>query len=980
MEEKKIKKKFKAYFHDPVFKALILTERKGHEKVAEDIYNFLFPQKEEEEEFNEENIKKADHIASASDRLFLPTGKYLNLNFKKSSEIIHPFSSDKNQLYLKDLESINRDEYQKIVPFLLKAISKEENDEELFLLLWELYPEILNQVFKVENKVIENLPADTRFPDHSIWEHLSTTSAIATALPEPAFLIFSISPVQSFIMNAKKTRDFWLGSYMLSYLTWVAIDGVINSFGPDSIIFPDLHKQPLFLKERIKKIIDKKLNNENSKIDESVKKVIEKLQKKLENIDLKIPSMPNRFLSIVDYKEGRNLTSNIEDKLKGEIKNIGKKIIKFIEDKGVEIDDEFENTFKRQIKNFFNFSSVLVPWSLDKENTSNIKFEKVKEKIENIFGEEFFKDTFEFLTNIDKLKKYEYNVGVLYPILYDISERFSASQKSLRIIENNEAEKYHKCTLCGEREALHLKGEFGWDDLSNLWANISEKLEGIISPEEKLCGVCLTKRLFSKYFGIKERFPSTADVSTASFKIKVIEKDKNDNDKIKDILKEIIEKIESMKPVRERGDVMGLFEKFKEKIHRSDILRNFIMLNGELLYKNLYKKLTRKGEKEENIKRNFLNFSKEKAKEVMDLIKKLEDKINFKPSKYYAIIKFDGDRMGKILKGELNNQFFNSYHTEIQKKIEENDEYKDFVEIIKNNSLKRPMSPAIHRLISRALRNFSLKFVKEAVEKYGNGKVIYAGGDDVFALLPLERFFETINLLRAFYSGEVSKGNNEWKVNYGEGNGWIDKDENSYITLGKNATASLGAAIVHWEEPLSLAIKLADEAEKEAKNSGRNAFCIKFKRRSGEIRSSVFNWYYLYNDGKRYDFIRELVNWFFEKFRNEELSPNFIQTLKLEFSKLWDNKVKESKREKNTEITELFIEEFLMRLGRSLNKMSKEEKEEIMDELKEKLKILKDSEPSSSKLWRKISPFHSIKKFLHLIETIHFVSKEGESA
>ncbi len=972
-----IKKKFKGYFHDPVFKALIIEEGKGHEKVAEKIFSFIFPQTEDDEKFKDKEIEDSDHIASASDRLFLPKGKdYFNLSFKGEPQIIHPFSGEKKTLDLKDLIKYDRDDYQKSAVSLLSSINERGGDDNLFILLWELYGDILKKVFRAKNEVIDNLPADTRFPDHSIWEHLSTVSAIASALPKPSFLIFSISPVQSFITNSKKTRDFWLGSYILSYLTWKAIEKVISDFGPDSIVFPDLHKQPLFIKDFIEKILSEYEKDDNKK---ALNKVVEKLKSDIKDIDTSIPSIPNRFLAIIDYEKADSLLKEIENNVKEEIKKIGSYILNetFLNEDSI-IDDEFKELFKSQLNNYFNLRAVVVPWRLSKDNPQDLNFDKVKERIKEVFGEDFFKEFFDFLSNIESEKRYDYNIGTIYTVLYDIAERFSASLKPLNLIENNPPQRYHKCTLCGEREALHLKDAFGWNDLSNLWKEISEKSNGLISEGEKLCGVCLTKRLFSFYIedksSIKERFPSTADIATIPYKVKLIEKIKENNE-IKEKFRELHDEIMQIEPVREEGNLMVLYKKYQDEINRSDTIKNLINLNGELLYKETY------NEKKGEIK--FLNFDKEIAQNIEKLLSDMEEKVNSKPSHYYAVFKFDGDRMGKILKGALNREFKSLYHKNALTKIE--NEYPEFYALINDENIKRPLSPALHRLISRTLRNFSIEFVKEAIEKEGLGKVVYAGGDDVFAFLPLKNFFKSINLLRAFYSGEVEKNNGEWKVSYGAGNGWIEKNEDSFITLGKFATASLGASIVHWQEPLSLAIKMANEAEKEAKKSGRNAFSIKFKRRSGEIRSSVFNWYYILEDGKRYDFIGDFVEFFSKLFREDKLSPNFIQTLKLEFSNLWEDDY--SKDKNDSEIKELFKEELLRTFKRSLiykkeegeELKSKEWKEKKVKELKEKLNNLLNSKNSNSELWDKISPFNSIKMFLHFLETIHFIEKGGDN-
>lgn len=49
-------------------------------------------------------------------------------------------------------------------------------------------------------------------------------------------LHFSMSPVQSFVAQARRTRDFWTGSFLLSYLAGQAMDYIIQNGG--EIVFP----------------------------------------------------------------------------------------------------------------------------------------------------------------------------------------------------------------------------------------------------------------------------------------------------------------------------------------------------------------------------------------------------------------------------------------------------------------------------------------------------------------------------------------------------------------------------------------------------------------------------------------------------------------------------------------------------------------------------------------------------------------------
>lgn len=58
-------------------------------------------------------------------------------------------------------------------------------------------------------------------------------------------LEFTLAPVQKFVSQARRTRDYWAGSYLLSYLTANAIKGVCNSGTKNNIRFLQIEKEPL---------------------------------------------------------------------------------------------------------------------------------------------------------------------------------------------------------------------------------------------------------------------------------------------------------------------------------------------------------------------------------------------------------------------------------------------------------------------------------------------------------------------------------------------------------------------------------------------------------------------------------------------------------------------------------------------------------------------------------------------------------------
>ncbi len=162
--------------------------------------------------------------------------------------------------------------------------------------------------------------------------------------------------------------------------------------------------------------------------------------------------------------------------------------------------------------------------------------------------------------------------------------------------------------------------------------------------------------------------------------------------------------------------------------------------------------------------------------------------------KYIAAIAFDGDYIGKWVDGkELENPGELRQH---------------------------------HTAFSAALSDFALNKVRAIVEDEHAGQLIYAGGDDVVALVPSDTALECASALRQAFceaTKEISGKNEKGEV--------IHPD------------ASAGIAIAHIHAPLQDLIREAQKAEKRAKNTvGRPAFSITLMKRSGEISEWGAKW------------------------------------------------------------------------------------------------------------------------------------------
>jgi CRISPR-associated protein Cmr2 len=158
-----------------------------------------------------------------------------------------------------------------------------------------------------------------------------------------------------------------------------------------------------------------------------------------------------------------------------------------------------------------------------------------------------------------------------------------------------------------------------------------------------------------------------------------------------------------------------------------------------------------------------------------------------RPSPYYALLAADGDNMGMVIDSQK--------------------------------------APQAHQALSRALSEFASE-AKNIVEGQ-QGLLIYSGGDDVLAYLPLHTVLECARILEETFKGKL----NQFEA---------PKDG-----LTVTPTLSIGIVIAHHLEPLSDVLELAREAEKAAKGVDKvrkNGFAVTLSKRSGVDRTISGKW------------------------------------------------------------------------------------------------------------------------------------------
>ncbi len=758
------KLKLKALLHDPIDKQYIMWElREKHEEKAEKYFRNLI-----DESLKDENVHIADQIASAISRVIVAPNLEGDLkeNFEKESlpsgeiKFIDPFSLR--------VENYGKpDNANEVMQFFenLGSCTFRDQDERVkiyFLFLWRFLPEIFPW--------INTHPADSRAPNHSIYDHLVQTSAIVSALSKPAFLLFTIGPVQEFISTARKASDLWAGSYILSYLTYKAIEVILEELGPDNVVYPNLLGNPLvdgWIYEKIRDTeIIEKFENE---------KWFNEFRNNAHSEEhLTIANFPNRFLAIVPFDKAKNIGDECARRIIGELERWGDEIICIDELKSLNIDKSISDVIKSQLKNYFQIYYVYLPWF----NSDRSDVQTILDEYRNLIGEN------EIYRVVELINQHSYykpaSVGVAYSLLCELTERFLASRKMYRDFGNIEEQAGEKCHLCGNYEIL----EVDWEKLKR----------EIVREKERLCGVCFIKRVFpiisSKILSIgKVKFPSTSEIATILWKLNLKE---NESLELKD-----------------------KFEKFKDKVKEIPEAKSVPKLKGhplcnidgqwffETSYREDYLK------REYGIKEEDINNAKKEIEEILEILKSFP-----KAPTYYAILMMDGDEMGKWLKGEKMakiGELIDENTKNVLLKYSSGDDRERLQEILCS---KHPISASIHQGFSRRLTNFAIGMVRDIVES-NYGKLIYAGGDDVLAFLPVQMVMScAYNLQREFKN-----------------------------ILGERSSMSAGIVIAHHKYPLGIALNKVRWAEHRAKSEyNRDSFCIVYLSRGGEERVTGGKW------------------------------------------------------------------------------------------------------------------------------------------
>ena len=880
------KTKLAAWLHDPAEKALVLLRDKtGHEwgTVAE-LREALFGSRAMPGEVKP-ILKRADWYAAAADRPQWPLEEngaryaaWTQVDFAATPVLIHPLTGVSHPL--PPLTDITPEHLKSVSLAHFNGLIVRDADglpdfNKTLLAYWRFGPDTPAPEL---NHLWQNLPADTRVPDHSIWAHLDCVSAFAGAMAAdatgtPALLAVSFGPVQGFIAEARTTSDLWAGSHLLARIAWEGMKVVCEKLGPDAVLFPQLRGVPL---------VDRWLRDEMGLPAEWFQ-CEDWVKGKTDANPLFAAALPNRFVAIVPADRAADLAKEITRRVREFVANLGDRTLrKILEEIGEPWREDLPCVAQMtaQLDGFPEVHWAAVPWSLAEgpevdgkrpADESGLRgalagFYPDGEKVGFLDGEAW--QVLSKGIELDGARFYAPNPGVLYPVLYDLLDRVSAAAKTARPFEPLRQIGY-RSTLNGEREWLTLaetipddirpvdlpegakyldlppgrRGD-GKGQVPTLWTRLAEERLSWVKPGEHLDALSAIKRLWPTIFTedvgnivgkeVRRYVVSTHTLALSVSVAKLLDQPAGD-----DLARQSALSTLNALVADSTLDTAALPRKLA-------IAADKASADAARLARKLPALLDRFREADDEEGRRNLEGTIDRA-------------LGAKPEAYYGLLLLDGDRMGAWLSGGKDSfplQYRQCWHPQIRESAAvrglcgRNPALDDYLKA------NRPPSPGRHGAISEALNHFSLKTARFVVEDCFKGKLIYAGGDDVLAFVCVDDLLPAMTLLRCLYSGLAVP---EWLMNRLDGkarsrfdsnNGWLRLDGELLLTMGDKATASCGAVVAHHQAPLGMVLRSLREAESAAKKQGgRDAFSLRILKRAGGEVGVTDKWFQGEGDG-----------------------------------------------------------------------------------------------------------------------------------
>lgn len=882
--------KLHARLHDPAEKALVLLrDPEGHEGgSSKALHRLLGYQRIEGENLDPDNdevlhrvlfkygipariydtVRRADWWAAAADRPQWPMQEFTSkdggkkyrvapgsqVRWTQAPVLIHPLTGarfDLGNLSDTELDDLKSRCFEHTAALIQRTHGGEVDWTRTLFALWRFGPELREDEDNGRLGALwPQLPADTRIPDHSIWDHLDLTSAFAGAFAadpqgEVALLTLSIGPVQSFIAAARNTSDLWAGSHLLTRLAWEAMKPVCEALGPDAILFPRLRGVPQ---------VDAWLRDD-LELPPDLFAGAAWTERNTDANPLFAAALPNRFVALVPASQARELALQVERAVRGWLQTLGGTVVdRLLKEAGLDIegDGHAHRQMRQQLEGFPEVHWAAVPFSLIRtrsaEKQTDLDTAVLSDAMAPFFGvapgqSAGFLDSAAWRV-LQKEARWDGNTvffapnpGALYPAVHDLAERALAAAKAVRPFAQRPQQGW-RCSLTGETEWLthdpeRLKLPPG-QRKDTLWTRIAEKRPGWAKKGEHLGALPAIKRLWPTLFA-EEVGRIVGDDDNAAGARRFV------------VSTHTMSLAHQIDQWLERGAITppGLAKALDER-------------GGETVA--LPRKLMRKHAGRPNVLDDarrlpaLLDAADEvddeaKARDLQGLVRKTLVGEAGRLETYYGILLMDGDRMGAWLAGggDYAITYLESFHPQTHEGFEQHAQRE--ASLKQYGDQKRAVSPNRHLSISAALNDFSLTVVPHVIEHEYLGRLIYAGGDDVMAMLPVAELLPAMQRLRVAYAGHDPAHQQGDRDSQGltlhRGFAMLRQGRRLRLMrmMGERATASAGAVVAHHRAPLGAVLRELRAAESRAKDAGgRDAFTLTVVKRSGGALSVTAKW------------------------------------------------------------------------------------------------------------------------------------------
>ncbi|RMH36363.1 MAG: type III-B CRISPR-associated protein Cas10/Cmr2, partial [Nitrospirae bacterium] len=746
--------KLAARIHDPAEKALVLLrDPAGHEggsivEIGKALrFETRFVTRRDGSQVEklrlpsdmEHIVGKADHWAAAADRAQFPKDTndrfvpWAQVRFADEGELIHPLSGERyeipnigQQILAEHIKAVSHDYFRRLIHHKPDG----SPDHRLTALaFWRFGPELGKELEGI-GPLWNLLPADTRTPDHTIWQHLDLTSALAGALAgggRPSLLTLSIGPVQDFIAASRSTSDLWAGSHFLSTLAWQAMKVIAETYGPDAVLFPQLRGIP---------VIDLWLIEEGVRAD-----LFTAADWNDTNTDynpLFVAAVPNKFVAVVPEGEAAQLGNEIRDQLRrwvlDEAQAMLGTLLKEIQERSQ--NQHCYRQLEAQLRDFPEVYWSVVPWLDAAQAESSLQSFCPAGERPPFFDSKAWTILTKPIEPEQGWRFWEPNEGILYPVVHELGERTLASAKSVRC--------FSQLTQWGYRDSL--TGEHEWLTLNEgqltegsprqrtdtLWARVAQAKSSWAKKGEHLSAFGLIKRLWPERFvdwikgtrwynGLEKkpdlsRYVISTHIMALAPSLERFMKDgpaflRLDNPGERDKAREIYQWLEEQ----------------TASLKRPALPRR--LMRNELRAREWWEVATHLPALIEH-ERERVEDEQEDAS-IAKVVTQIETAIGLPIERYYGLLLMDGDRLGSWLSGEPALKYEQVFHSRVIDGLRAYNHH----DLSSYLQARRPSSPARHMAISSALNGFALDLVRFVVEEECLGKVLYAGGDDVMAMV-----------------------------------------------------------------------------------------------------------------------------------------------------------------------------------------------------------------------------------------------------